>query len=216
MKYLLFFSLLVLSGCSTSFGRFFQTKVPTPIVKQEAQMEAERRSADFIARTIETPVELKPIAEALSQSLGAPKVQIKSLTLADLPAAYLTASRELHAGQVAQQQQIAELNKQLAKYQGKEIEGTGVNLLGPGIITILVILAVLGVMFPPIASLLFFSLRRVKAAASTVVQGLEEAAQSPETQALVTSIKSRISKKMGDHKMNTASLKNVILDLKKS
>ena len=106
MKYLPLVLLLVLPGCSTSFGRFFQTKVPTPIVKQEAQMEAERRSADFIARTIETPVELKPIAEALSQSLGAPKVQIKSLTLADLPAAYLTASRELHAGQVAQQQQI--------------------------------------------------------------------------------------------------------------
>lgn len=216
MKYLPLTLLLVLPGCSSSFGRFFQAKVPTPIVKQEPQLEAERRSADLIARTVETPPELKPVAIALSQSLGTPKNPIKAEVPSDIPQASIVAVKDLHDNQLALQKQIFDLNKQLIKYQGKEIEGTGLNLLGPGIITLLIILAILGIMFPPIATLLLFAYRRLKTAASLVVQGVEEAASAPETQAAVSSIKARISKKMGDHSISTATLKNVVLDLKKT
>ena len=210
MKYLLLVSLLVLPGCSTSFGRFFQAKVPAPVVKQESQVEAERRSADLIARTIETPVELKPIAAALSQSLGAPKTQIKALVLADLPAAYATATKELHAGQVAQQQQLIELNKKLALYAGKEIEGTGISLLGPGTATIVIGLIILGVVFPPAFTIMGIMYRRLKQTTSMIVDQIDVAAKAPETQEAVASLKVELSKKMDlAHKKVVSSLQKL-------
>lgn len=210
MKYLLLISLLVLPGCSTSFGRFFQAKVPTPITKPAETIEAERRSADLIARTIETPVELKPIAYALSQSLGTPKVQIKALTVADLPAAFTTASRELQAGQLSQQQQIVELNKKLAKYAGKEIEDTGISLLGPGMATIVVAMITLGVVFPPAFTIMGIMYRRLKQTTSMIVDQIDVAAKAPETQQAVSALKVELSKKMDmAHKKVVSSLQKL-------
>ena len=127
LKVLILVTPLALSGCfSVPQWRVAQAKVPTPVVKTEKQTEAERQAADYIARTIETPIALKPVAQELSSSLGEPKAPIK-----EGPKAADQAVAALHRGQLDQQAQIDRLNRLLAKHQGKEIEGTGVNLFAP-------------------------------------------------------------------------------------
>ena len=123
--------------------------------------------AEALARKIETPEALQPVATALSASLGPPAAQIPAATAAELPAAANTATADLRAGMVEMQRQLAQLNKKLTTYQGKDIEGTGFSVLGPGVTTLVLVLIVLAVIFPPVFALLAFAYRRLQASQST-------------------------------------------------
>ncbi len=206
--------LFCLSGCSLNPVRLFQSKVPPPLTKPPEQVETERRAADLIARTVETPKELKPVAAGLSASLGAPDKPIKVATPADIPKAAAVSAEELRASLVTMQQQIITLNKMLAQNQGKTIEGTGFSILGPGMVTILIALVALGVLCPPALTLMIFAFKRLKAAAGIVVNEVEAAAKEPETQAAVQAIKEMISEAMVAHPGKTTLLKDTITNLK--
>lgn len=185
--------LLLLSGCALSPMRLFQAKVPEPVLKAPVQLEAERASADLIARKLETPIELRPVAAKLSASLGAP---MKPFDLPTVAQSANAASSNLDKGMVDMQKQLTALNLQLATYQGKTIEGTGLSLLGPGMATIVIGLIVLGVVFPPAFTMMGFAYKRLKATASIVVDQLDQAAKAPETAAAVQAIKSKLSSEM--------------------
>ena len=203
---------LLLVGCGTM--RLFQAKVPPPLAKEAPQVEAERRAADLIAREIQTPVELKPVAEGLSSSLGKPQKPLTSATPAELTKAAATSNGELQVGLAKMQKQIEVLNKQLIRYQGREIEGTGFDIAGPGMMVVVIGLVVLAVACPPVMTLMFFAFRRLKAAAGIVVNEVEAAAKSPEAKEAVAGIKERIAQKMQAHPQKTVLLKSVITNLK--
>jgi len=119
--------LLALSGCNTPQWRVFQSKVPAPLVKSEVQVEAERAGADLVARTVTAPPEIIPVAQKLSESLGAPEYPIIQVNAAK---ASKEALNGLQSGIIRAQESRVELNEQLAKFDGKKIEGTGVNVFG--------------------------------------------------------------------------------------
>jgi hypothetical protein len=119
--------LILLVGCNAPQWRVFQSKVPAPLVKSAVQIEAERASADLVARTITAPLEIVPVAQKLSESLGVPEHPI---TQASHAKAAKQATTSLTMGIVEAQQIRDDLNDKLAKFDGKKIEGTGVNLFG--------------------------------------------------------------------------------------
>jgi len=203
----------LLLGCTAP--RFFQSKVPAPIVKTDDQFESERQGADLIAKTIETPVELKPVASSLSTSLGAPK---KSLFVGgasfNMPVAAAHANSDLQSGILQMQHQLDVLNGKLTRLQGKDIEGTGFSILGPSTVVIIGGLIALGVFFPPAFTIIFFILRRTKAAAGIVVNEIEKAAQAPETKAAIAIVKNKILQTMQAAPQKTSDLKAVITNLK--
>lgn len=211
------FILFLVTGCTVGQWRVFKASVPAPIGKSAATLEAERRAADLIARKIEAPAELKPVAQGLSASLGAPSKPLKADTPEDFAKAADTSAAELRSALVAMQKQITRLNVDLIKYQGKAIEGTGFSMFGPGMTTIIIALIVLAVACPPALTLMAFAYRRLKAASKSVVNGLEEAAKDPKNREAVQEIKKKyIGGQMKAHPINTATLENVILDLKKA
>ena len=205
---------ILLVSCSLSPLRVFQAKVPPPIVKPPEQVEKERRAADLLARKIETPKELIPVAGALSESLGKPEKPIVADTPAQLIKAADTSTEELRASLVLMQHQLADLNKKLMTYQGKEIEGTGLSLLGPGMTVVVIGLIALAVLCPPALTLMIFAFKRLKAAAGIVVNEVEAASKDPTTQAAVAQIKENISEAMVAHPGKTTLLKDVITNLK--
>lgn len=201
-------------GCTAGALRIFQAKVPPPTAPSSETTESQRRAADLIARKIEKPEELKPVAQGLSQSLGAPRTPIKADTPEELVKAADTSYNELRSTILELQKQIAAQNRYLARYQGKEIEGTGFSLLGPGMATIVIGLIALGVVFPPAFTIMGLMYRRLKAAGGIVVNQIEEAAKDPETRAAVEKLKGSIQQKMYAHPQNTKALKSVITKLK--
>ena len=185
---------LVSGGCVPF--RIFQSKVPAPIIKSEKQVEAERSAADLIARKIEAPPELKPVAVSLSASLGAPKTSLVDVKAFELPKAATKANDELIVGIRQMQTQLDQLNTKLVKLQGKEVEGTGFSVLGPGISAIVIGLIVLGVVFPPAFTLMGIAYRRTKAAASHIVEEIDAATHDPETKDAVKKIKQKLNARM--------------------
>jgi hypothetical protein len=161
---------LLVAGCQVPQWRVFQAKVPAPIAKDAGQIETDRRAADLVARTIETPVVLKPVAAALSQSLGQPENPIQTK---DLASASQAATEEVRRSIVAMEEQIANQTVLLAKFEGKAIEGTGFNLFGIGSTAALVGLAALCVGCPSIITFLFFMLRRMRGALTATVAGVQ-------------------------------------------
>ncbi len=188
------FCVLCVSGCD-SF-RVFQSKVPTPVVKAESQLESERRAADLIARTIETPVELKPVAVTLSASLGTPLKSLVTPTNFSLPLVARTADSDLRTGIATLQTQLTETNRRLTLLQNKPIEGTGISLLGPGMATIVIGLIVLGVVFPPAFTLLFMLFKRLRATTGKIVTAIDNASDTHENNPAVTSIKTELASVM--------------------
>jgi hypothetical protein len=167
MKKLLISLIIVglLSGCSSLSWRVGQKKVPEPVQKSVEHKEAEKVSANFLARKVETPVEAKAVAKGLSTSLGEPKEEN------DDPEKVISNLRKF----VAQQQaDIDELNKQLGKYQGKKIEGTGVNVGGFAFGGTTILLIVLCVMFPPILTVVFYIIRNLKRTIECMVSGVQD------------------------------------------
>lgn len=181
------------AGCSLAPVRLFQAKVPAPVVKSAEAIEAERGAADLIARKIEKPEELIPVATKLSGSLGAPRRPFDFPTVAQSAAA---ATKGLDKSTVETQRQLAALNAKLAKYEGKEIEGTGFSILGPGMAVIVIGLIVLGVACPPAFTLMAFAYRRLKSTAGMVVEQIDEAAKSDEAKATIEKIKANLNAKM--------------------
>lgn len=201
-------------GCSVGALRIFKAKVPPPLAPSSETLESQRRAADLIARKIEKPEELKPVASGLSQSLGAPSNPIKADTPEELAKGASTSYKELQSTILDLQKQIAAQNRYLARYQGKEIEGTGFSLLGPGMTTVVLGLIVLGVVFPPAFTIMGLAYRRLKASAGIVVNQIEEGAKDPEMKTALGKLKDGIMQKMHEHPQNTKALKAVITKLK--
>lgn len=209
-------ALLFLSACTMAEFRVGQKKVPDPIAKTDKQIEGERQAADLLAKGIKEPPSLKPVAQGLSDSLGKPEKPLVSTspTTAEVDTASVLALQRLESGMVKMQQQIEAQNKFIAKYSGTKLEGTGFDLMGPGSFLLVVGLIVLAVLCPPIITLMFFALRRLKAAAGIVVNEIESAAKDPEAKAAVAKIKANVAAKMQSNKQPTSLLKNVITNLK--
>ncbi len=209
----------IIFGCTGP--RAFQSTVPPPIVKSPEQIEAERQGADLLAQTLQEPAELKPVALALSASLGAPKkslVEVKILNgvnTFDVPKASAVAVHNLQKALVQMQGQRDALNAKLTKLQGKEIEGTGFSLLGPGLLTTVIIICVIAVVCPGAMTAMWFVMRRLKAAASIVVNKMEAASKDPETKDAIAKVKKDIEADMIAHPQKTTLLRDVITNLKK-
>lgn len=188
-------AVLLLTGCTAP--RFFQSTVPPPVAKPAPQIEAERAAADLLARKLAQPPELIPVAVSLSASLGAPKQSLVDVKSFDLPQAAQHANTDLQAGIVQMQKQLDTLNARLAKLQGKEVEGTGFSVLGPGMATIVIGLIVLGVIFPPAFTLMGFAYRRMKQTAGMIVEQIDATSKAPETVAAIKDIKAKLKDTMG-------------------
>jgi hypothetical protein len=215
--YLLFLLLCALiTACTLPQYRVGQKAVPPPVAKPPEQIEAERQSADLLAKGIQEPKSLVPVAEALSDSLGKPQKPLveNNPTREQVDTAALEAVKRLEATMAKLQKQIEAQNKFLTKYAGTKLEGTGFDLMGPGMAALVIALIVLGVACPPVMTIMFFIARRVKAAAGIIVNEMEEAAKAPETKDAVAKIKSKVAEKMQKHKQPTTALKAVITDLK--
>lgn len=177
------------AGCQFPQWRVGQAKVPEPMDRPKAQVEAERQAADLVARTIKEPEEMIPVAQKLSESLGAPQKQIDAT---DLNKARDEALALLLRGMLRQQKQLDELNTKLAKYQGKEIEGTGFNLFGPSMSLVVISLIALGVICPPAATLMFFLLRKTRDALKTTITNVEKFSEAePEAAAKLKDLQSK-------------------------
>jgi hypothetical protein len=205
VRWLLPLLALALAGCTAA--RIFQSKVPEPVVKRDAQVEAERQAADLIARKIETPAELKPVAQSLSESLGTPKRSLVDVRAFDLPSAAKRADGDLQAGIREIQEQLRRTNITLAKLQGKEVEGTGLSVLGPGTATAVIALIVLGVIFPPAFTLMGIAYRRLKSTASMIVEQVDEVSKDPAAKEAISKLKSNLKDSMdASHKRVVHSL----------
>ena len=215
-----FFLLVLILGvgpsCSLMQYRVGQKTIPSPVLKGLEQTEFERQAADLLAKALKEPKSLKPVAEGLSDSLGKPKEPLVSSNPEPeaVDNAALEAIKNLEKGMSKMQKQLDAQNRFLTKYAGTKLEGTGYDLMGPGMVTLVLALIALGVLCPPALTIMFFIYRRVKAAAGIVVNEMEEAAKAPETQEAVKKVKAKIAEKMQKHSQPTTALKAVITDLK--
>jgi Sec-independent protein translocase protein TatA len=160
-KLFLLIPILVLSSCS-SF-QVFEKKVPDPIKKTKDHLDNEKNGAYYLA--INSNNQNKALANVLSRSIGTPK------TIEDNPELI---KKNLLDNCQEYESNIYGLNKELINFQGKDIKGSGFNLF-PFISSfgIIVIVALL-ILFPSLASVLFFILRRTKKAFENVVKGVQE------------------------------------------
>lgn len=186
MRTILFNCIFVLSALLfTSCGsvRVFEDKVPEPIKKNEIHKDAEKQGAYILAADAKN--ENKNIANALSRSLGTPsKIETdKDKVTLDLLA--LTSAYEAR---------INGLNTKLESIQGKDIQGTGFNLLPSFSILGIVAIGALLILFPSAITILFFILKRTRSAFANVVKGVQEFSQkNPEQSEDLNSI---LEKKM--------------------
>lgn len=162
---------LLLAGCQVPQWRVFQKTVPAPVSKTAEQVEGERQAADLIAKTIEQPVELKPVAQGLSESLGRPEKPLDHTTVA--PSAEKAVKR-LESGVLEMQQARKKQDAFLERYQGLELENTGVNLFGGSVVLSLAAVVALCVFVPGFGTLVLFMIRRMHAAGKQVVEGIEQ------------------------------------------
>lgn len=152
MKRLFFISLiLLLSGCRLPEIRIGQAEVPAPLTVTPERLEAYRQGADYVAKTIESPVETVYVADELSSSLGAPKRPLDNVE--DVVESLRKAYKD-------QEEEIESLNRKLERLQGKDIEGTGVDILpfGGGIGFIALIAAI--ILVPGFGTFVFWIIRK--------------------------------------------------------
>lgn len=160
----------LLSGCTSLLPKWtiFQKEVPAPIVKPVKQIEAERQTADYIARVVEKPPELKPLAVSLSESLGHPEKPLVG-AIDDVETRMVKAWEKVL---LQDQQQRESLDSLLAKYGGKKIEGTGYNVFGFTMSGAVIILVILVILFPPIGIILWSVFKRLSGALASTVKGV--------------------------------------------
>lgn len=174
-KGLLVVTLCLSTGCASLVPqwRVGQAVVPPPTTPPPTKIEGERKAATLIAEKIETPAYLKPVAIQLAASLGPPKERIE--VPQDKPETAATeATQALAKGQKDLQARLDKLNATLTKYQGKEIEDTGVNLFGPigGLAGLGLIAAC--IFLPGFLTFLLFFIRRLRATITSMVQGVSQ------------------------------------------
>lgn len=150
-----------LSSCS-SF-QVFEKKVPESIRKNKDHLDNEKSGAYYLA--INTTDQNQDVANALSRSLGSPnKIENDPKII----------KKKLLENTQDYESKIFELNKQLDQFGGKKIDGTGFSLFpfvsSFGFIVIIILL----VLFPSLASVLFFILKRTKKAFENVIIGIKE------------------------------------------
>jgi len=160
-KLFLLIPILVLSSCSSL--QFFEKKVPDPIKKTKDHLDNEKNGAYYLA--VNTSNQNQSVANALSRSLGTPK------TIEDNPELI---KKNLLDNCQEYESNIYGLNKELINFQGKDIKGSGFNLF-PFVSSFgLIVIVALLILFPSLASVLFFILRRTKKAFENVVKGVQE------------------------------------------
>ena len=152
---------LLLVGCGTF--RVGEEKVPDPVRKTNQHKEVEKQSAYYLAT--HTKDENKVVADVLSRSIGAPKQKEEKANVLE---------SELFRHIANFENENVQLNDKLEQYSGKSIAGTGISLLpffsGFGVISVIALL----VLFPGLATVLFFILRRTKTAMANVIEGIQE------------------------------------------
>lgn len=208
------FALGLLASCQLNPLRVFQAKVPPPAAKSPQQIEGERQAAELLTHGKIDPPSLEKVADSLSDSLGKPDKPLPSATPAQVDKSAAEVVARMEANIAKMQKTLDAQNKFIAKYAGKEIEGTGFSMLGPGMTALVIGLIVLAIACPPALTLMAFAYRRLKAAAGIVVNELEEAASNPEAKDAVAKIKSNIGAKMKQHPQKTTLLKEVVTNLK--
>ena len=166
MRTILFNCIFVLSALLfTSCGsvRVFEDKVPEPIKKNEIHKDAEKQGAYYLA--VNAKDENKDVANALSRSIGTPsKIEDNPKTIVE----------SLFSFTSNYESKISNLNQELETLQGKDIEGTGFNLM-PFTSTLgFVLICILLVLFPSAITILFFILKRTRNAFSNIVKGVQE------------------------------------------
>jgi hypothetical protein len=167
----LIIALIALTGCQVPQWRVFQKEIPAPVSKSDDQVEYERQAADLIAQRIEEPKALRPTAVALSTSLGKPKNPIE---VPDIEVAADRATARVTEGILDMQRQRYKQDEFLSRYQGLEIENTGVNLFGGSVVLSMAAVVALCVFVPGFGSLILFMIRRIRHATHQVVQGVQE------------------------------------------
>jgi hypothetical protein len=158
---LLCLSIILFSGCSL---RVFKDKVPEPNRKSQEHRENEREGAFYLAENVELPTH-KFLAEALSRSLGLPMDrEKKSAEIAESLGTEIT----------RHESRARQLNEELTKHQGHDIEGTGFNIL-PAISSVSFIgFIILLILFPSAITVFFFLLKRSRLAFSNLVKGVSK------------------------------------------
>lgn len=164
MKILVLLTLLF-GSCSNL--RVLEEKVPAPIEKKRDHLDEEKKGAYYLAEN--TKDENLLVANALSRSLGNPS------TIEDKPQEI---AEKLFAFSSNHENQIFSLNNKLRELNGKEIQGTGFSLMpyfsGFGLVAIIALF----ILFPSLATILFFILKRTRSALSNVVSGVAEFTKS--------------------------------------
>ena len=138
----------------------------------------------------------RKVATSLSFSLGNPKtIETDAETIAE----------GLNAENGRHQINADSLNVELAEFEGKKIEGTGIEIGGILNSGMLIGLIVLCVLFPPIVSVLFFLFKRASGTLKNVVGGIDEWAKGNDAETL----KNELSKRMdATHKKLVGKLRH--------
>jgi len=145
--------------------RVFQDKVPDPVEKNYQHQESEREASYYLANNIQSPSEAKQIAGILSSSLGVPyninnnSEQIKNKLTSNIS--------EFN-------KRNFELNSNLKKNAGLEIEGTGFDIMPYMSLTTIILIVALCVFCPAIISVAFFIIKRLKGALKAMVSAVED------------------------------------------
>lgn len=147
-------------ACTVPQWRIAQKKVPSPI---PSVSEAEKRGAYLVAEMVTAPAAIIPLAKELSVSLGEPIN--RETTEAGIPSAIAG----LKKGTKEKKRLEIKRDAFLSKYQGYELEGTGLNLFGP--VSIGLVFALVAA--PGALSVCFVVIRRLRATIQTISEGVE-------------------------------------------
>lgn len=160
INYILFY-LIFLTSCGSV--RVFEDKVPEPIRKNQIHLDKEKQGAYYLA--VNAKDENKDVANALSRSIGTPsKIEDNPKTIIE----------SLFSFTSNYEGKISNLNQELETLQGKDIEGTGFNLMPFTSILGIVVIGVILILFPSVITILFFILKRTRTAFGNMVQGVKE------------------------------------------
>lgn len=193
MKPILLLSLLCLTGCS-SIGlrseRIFQAKVVEPA--REIITEDIRQAADYLASESQQGPQ-QEVAIDLSQRVGRPEQAISDP---------LKISKALSSGAKEYRRDLKKVNHWLDKYDGEELENTGLSIWGTGGLFAAIAVVALCILVPAFIPLVFQIIRIIsgtsRAAFKQTTGNIHDAikefgAENPES---FEKLKSYLSRKM--------------------
>lgn len=136
---------ILLSGCSTiglQSKRVFQKEVREGVHKEVT--EDIKQASEYLSKSPDVKNGAKVVAVDLSSRVGLPERPLSD------PA---NVTSELRKGEAEYQKDLAGLNRWLDKYQGTELEGTGLSLWGTGGIVIILVVIGLCILVPALIPL---------------------------------------------------------------